>query len=119
VLPRNRIKPILAISVAIGVLLLLGAFLLFRPGPAAKPVAPIPVQPLVEPLPLPPAPPARAAPEPTEAKPAVAAPSPARAKRAKWVDPFADGEIGKPKPTKATAPKSAQPKAKRKLIEEL
>jgi serine/threonine-protein kinase len=116
VLPRKRIKPIYAVVAAVGVLLL-GAFLLLRSGSAPKPTATSPVQPVVTPLLQPPAPPAVAAPEPIEAKPAVTAPAPPRAKRAKWVDPFSD--TAKPKPAKATAPKSPQPKGKRKLIEEL
>ncbi|HJX52973.1 MAG TPA: serine/threonine-protein kinase [Polyangia bacterium] len=94
VLPRNRIKPIHAIVAAAGVLLLLGAFLLFRSGPAPKPApvaAPKPTPPpatiarlapgpTVTPLPDPAPPPAAAVPEPAplpparggEAKPSVA-----------------------------------------------
>jgi serine/threonine-protein kinase len=94
VLPRNRIKPIHAIVAAAGVLLLLGAFLLFRSGPAPKPApvaAPKPTPPpatiarlapgpTVTPLPDPAPPPAEAVPEPAplpparggEAKPSVA-----------------------------------------------
>jgi serine/threonine-protein kinase len=91
VLPLNRIKPIHAIVAAVGVLLLLGAFLLFRSGPAPKPApvaAPKPTPPpatiarlapgpTVTPLPDPAPPPAAAVPEPAplragEAKPPVA-----------------------------------------------
>jgi serine/threonine-protein kinase len=77
-LMRNRIKPIHAIVAAVGVVLLLGAFLLFRSGPAPKPAplaAPKPTPPpatiakltpgpTVTPLPVPaPPPPAVSAPE--------------------------------------------------------
>jgi translation initiation factor IF-2 len=76
---RNRIKPIHAIVAAVGVVLLLGAFLLFRSGPAPKPAplaAPKPTPapatiakltpgPTVTPVPVPaPPPPAVSAPEP-------------------------------------------------------
>jgi len=78
-LMRNRIKPIHAIVAAVGVVLLLGAFLLFRSGPAPKPAplaAPKPTPapatiakltpgPTVTPVPVPaPPPPAVSAPEP-------------------------------------------------------
>ncbi len=93
---RNRIKPIHAIVAAVGVVLLLGAFLLFRSGPAPKPAplaAPKPTPapatiakltpgPTVTPVPVPaPPPPAVSAPEPAplaplrgggQAKPALA-----------------------------------------------
>jgi serine/threonine-protein kinase len=76
---RNRIKPIHAVVAAVGVVLLLGAFLLLRSSPAPKPApvaAPRPTPPpatiakptpgpTVTPLPVPaPPPPAVSAPEP-------------------------------------------------------
>jgi serine/threonine-protein kinase len=114
----NRIKPIHAIVVAAGVLVLLGAFLLLRSGSAPKPVAPGTTHPIVTPLPQPPAPPV-ATPEPVEASPATVAPTAARPKRPKWVDPFTHGEYDKPKPAKTTAPASPRHKANPKLFQEL
>ena len=114
----NRIKPIHAIVVAAGVLVLLGAYLLLRSGSAPNPVAPSTTHPIVTPLPQPPAPPV-ATPEPTEAKPSEVVPLSPRAKRAKWVDPFTHGEYDKPKPAKATAPTPPRHKANPKLFQEL
>jgi eukaryotic-like serine/threonine-protein kinase len=120
----GRIKPIYAIAAAVGVLLLLGAFLLLRLSHAPKPTATSAAQPVVTPLPQPPAPPV-VAPEPTEAKTAQPAHRSARPKHQKWVDPFADGQSNKPnpftdgganKPTQTTTPRH---KAKKKLYEEL
>jgi eukaryotic-like serine/threonine-protein kinase len=116
VVPRYRIKPIYAIVAAAGVLLLLGAFLIFRPHPVPRPTAASRVQPVITPLPAPAAAPV-VAPQPTESKPAPAAPTSARPKQTKWVDPFTRGEYGKPKPAKTTAP--PRHKAQPKLYEEL
>ena len=112
----NRIKPIHAIVVAAGVLVLLGAFLLLRSGSAPKPGAPSTTHPIVAPLPQPPAPPA-ATPEPVEASPAKVAPTPARPKRPKWVDPFTSGDFDKP--AKTTTPASRRHKANPRLFQEL
>ncbi|MGB8298125.1 MAG: serine/threonine-protein kinase [Polyangia bacterium] len=109
----GRIKPIYAIVAAAGVLLLLGAFLLLRSSPARKPAVTSTAQPVVTPLPQPPAPPV-VAPAPTAAKAAQPAHRSARPKQQKWVDPFADGQSNKPKQT--TTPRR---KAKKKLFEEL
>jgi serine/threonine-protein kinase len=114
----NRIKPIHAIVVAAGLVVLLGAFLLLRSGSAPKPVAPSTTHPIVTPLPQPPAPPV-ATPEPTEAKPSGVVPSSPRGKHAKWVDPFTHGEYDKPKPAKTTTPASPRHKANPKLFQEL
>ena len=120
----GRIKPIYAIVAAAGVLLLLGAFLLFRSSPAPRPAATSVAQPVATPLPQPPAPPA-VAPEPTEAKAAQPAHRSTRPKRQKWVDPFGDWQPTKPnpfadgqsnKPKQTTTPRR---KAKKKLFEEL
>jgi serine/threonine-protein kinase len=120
----GRIKPIYAIVAGAGVLLLLGAFLLFRLSHAPKPTATSAAQPVVTPLPQPPAPPV-VAPEPTEATAAQPAHRSARPKHQKWVDPFTDGASNKPnpftggaasKPTQTTTPRR---KAKKKLYEEL
>jgi serine/threonine-protein kinase len=138
-LPRNRIKPIHAIVAAVCVLLLLGALLLWRSGPAPKPAPtqspaisakPAPA-PTVTPLPVPaPPPPVAATPEPApmppalggEAKPPVARrPQPALAPtgepvsspRAKqWHDPFADDpgvQPGAKKPKEPVTPPAAEP----------
>jgi hypothetical protein len=109
----GRIKPIYAIVAAAGVLLLLGAFLLLRSSPARRPAVTSTAQPVVTPLPQPPAPPV-VAPEPTAAKTAQPAHRSARPKQQKWVDPFADGQSNRPKQT--TTPRR---KAKKKLFEEL
>jgi hypothetical protein len=93
----GRIKPIYAIVAGAGVLLLLGAFLLFRLSHAPKPTATSAAQPVVTPLPQPPAPPV-VAPEPTEATAAQPAHRSARPKHQKWVDPFTDGASNKPNP---------------------
>ena len=110
----SRIKPIYAIAAAAGALLLLGAFLLFRSSSAPKPTITSTAQPVVAPMPQPPAP-SVVAPEATEAKPAGSKPTSTRAKHQKWVDPFTDGESGKP--PKTTAP--PRRKAKKRLFEEL
>ena len=110
----SRIKPIYAIAAAAGALLLLRAFLLFRSSSAPKPTITSTAQPVVAPMPQPPAP-SVVAPEATEAKPAGSKPTSTRAKHQKWVDPFTDGESGKP--PKTTAP--PRRKAKKRLFEEL
>ena len=112
----SRIKPIYAVVAGAGVLLLLGAFLLFRSSPAPKPTVITTTQPVVTPLPQPPAPP-MVAPEPTQTKPAQAAPTSARPKHQKWVDPFTSGDFDKP--AKATTPAPPRHKAKRKMFQEL
>jgi len=120
----SRIKPIYAIAAAAGALLLLGAFLLFRSSPAPKPTITSTAQPVVTPMPQPPAPPV-VAPEVTETKPAQPAHRSTRPKHQKWAAPFADGQPTKPnpftdgeanKPTQTTTPRR---KAKKKLFEEL
>ena len=86
-LPRNRIRPVHMLVMAVGVLLLLGAYLLIgtrrtdtraTPAPVAAPAPPttIPLQPapaaIVTPLPdLTPPPPAAAAPEPSPPEPTL------------------------------------------------
>ena len=112
----SRIKPIYAIVAGTGVLLLLGAFLLFHSSPAPKPTATTTAQPIVTPLPQPPAHPV-VTPEPAEAKPAHAAPTSTRPKRQKWVDPFTSGDFDKP--AKTTTPAPPRHKAKRKMFQEL
>jgi serine/threonine-protein kinase len=112
----SRIKPIYAIVAGTGVLLLLGAFLLFHSSPAPKPTATTTAQPIVTPLPQPPAHPV-VTPEPAEAKPAQAAPTSTRPKRQKWVDPFTSGDFDKP--AKTTTPAPPRHKAKRKMFQEL
>ena len=112
----SRIKPVYAIAAAAGALLLLGAFLLFRSSPAPKPTITSTAQPVVTPLPQPPAPSVGTR-EATEAKPAGVKPASTRAKHQKWVDPFTDGESTRP--TKTTTPTSPRRKAKKKLFEEL
>jgi len=112
----SRIKPIYAVVAGAGVLLLLGAFLLFRSSPAPKTAVTNPAPPVVTPLLQPPAP-QMVAPEPTEAKPAQAAPTSARPKHQKWVDPFTSGDFDKP--AKTTTPAPPRHKAKRKMFQEL
>jgi len=112
----SRIKPIYAVLAGAGVLLLLGAFLLFHSSPAPKPTATTTAQPIVTPLPQPPVHPV-VTPEPAEAKPAQAAPTSARPKRPKWVDPFTNGDLDKP--AKTTTPEPPRHKAKRKMFQEL
>jgi serine/threonine-protein kinase len=112
----SRIKPIYAVVAGVGVLLMLGAFLLFRSSPAPKPTITNSAPPVVTPLPQPPAPPL-VTPEPEEAKPAQAAPTSVRPKRQKWVDPFTSGDFDKPAKTITPAP--PRHKAKRKMFEEL
>jgi serine/threonine-protein kinase len=106
---RRRIKSSHAIIAAIGVLLLLGAFLRYRFRHAAR-MAKISVpQPWI--APQPPAPPSPAMPEPSEATPVAP-----HAKRAKGGDPFTTGEFGKSKPARNTPPvRPTTPK----LIEDL
>jgi serine/threonine-protein kinase len=97
-LPRNRLKPIHVIVTAVGVLLLLGAYLLIgtrrtdtrpTPAPVAAPVPPpaIPPQPApaaaAAPLPEPVPPPATAAPEPAPPTAVAPEPAPARANEVK------------------------------------
>jgi serine/threonine-protein kinase len=112
----SRIKPIYAVVAGVGVLLMLGAFLLLRSSPAPKPTVITTAQPVVTPLPQPPALPV-VAPEPTEAKPAQATPTSARPKHQKWVDPFTSGDFDKPAKTATPAP--PRHKAKRKMFQEL
>ena len=112
----SRIKPIYAVVAGAGVLLMLGAFLLFRSSPAPKTVVANPAPPVVTPLPQPPAPPL-VTPEPEETKPAQTAPTSARPKRQKWVDPFTSGDFDKPSKTTTSAP--PRHKAKRKMFQEL
>jgi serine/threonine-protein kinase len=120
----GRIKPIYAIVAAAGVLLLLGAFLLLHLSHPPKPTATSAAQPVVTPLPQPPAPPV-VAPEPTAATTAEPAHRSARPKHQKSVDPFAVGpstksnpftDGGTNKPAQTTTPRR---KAKKKLFEEL
>jgi serine/threonine-protein kinase len=144
VLPRNRIKPIHAMVAAIGVLLLLGAFLLWRSGSAPKPAPtkspttsakPAPV-PTVTPLPVPaPPPPVAATSEPAPMPPArgglpkppaARRPQPALAPtgepgsspRAKqWHDPFAEDPgvpPGAQKTREPVSPPAAEPAPARK-----
>jgi serine/threonine-protein kinase len=124
----SRIKPIYVIVVAAaGVLLILGAFLLFRSSPAPKPPATSVAHPTVAPLPQPPAP-SVVTQEPKQDKPAAVKPASTRAKHKKWVDPFTVGESNKPnpftdgesnKPTQKTTPELPRHKAKRKMFQEL
>ena len=118
--PWQRLRPIHALIAAAGVLLLVGAFLLFRSGPISKPPAETIPAPAVSPVvvtPIPPLPaPAVAAPEPAQVQPALVAPEPARAKPAKSAKPAVPAGRAR---AKAPATPSAQPKAKRQLIKEL
>jgi serine/threonine-protein kinase len=112
----SRIKPIYVVVAGTGLLLLLGALVLFRSSPAPKPTVTSTSQPVVTSLPQPPATPV-AAPEPTENKPPKAAPASARPKRQKWVDPFTNGDFDKP--ANPTTPAPPRRKAKRKMFQEL
>ncbi len=116
----HRIKPMHAMVAAAGVLLLIGAFLLFRSSPASKPaakntIAPVVLPAVVEPVQPPPAPPV-VEPEPPQVQPASVAPEPPRTKPAKLAQPAMPG--GRDRAKQPTAP-SPQPKAKRQLIKEL
>jgi len=116
--PRRRIKPSHAVIAAVGVLLLLGAFLKIRFRQAARHATTEMVQPWVAPpLPQPPAPAPAATPEPNPPKANAVLPALPRVKRAKWVDPFSTGDFGKAQPAKAAAPE--RPTPNRKLIEDL
>jgi serine/threonine-protein kinase len=118
--PWQRLRPIHALVAAAGVLLLVGAFLLFRSGPASNPPAETITPPAVSPVvvtPIPPLPaPPAAKPEPAQIQPALVAPEPARAKPAKSAKPAVPAGRAR---AKAPATPSAQPKAKRQLIKEL
>jgi Serine/threonine protein kinase len=119
--PWKRIKPIHAIIVAAGALLLLGAFLLFRSGPVSVPATTKVNNPVVSPIitaPIPPpsATPVLVTPESTEIKPVGLGSEPPRAKRAKTTAP-AD-TAGREKVRQPTRP-SPKPKIKRRLIEQL
>ena len=116
----KRIKPVHAIVVAAAVLLLFGAFLLFRSSPVPKPVrtntnnqvrAPV----IITPMQLPPAPPA-AGPEPPQVQPALVKPESPRTKPGKSAKPPLPG--GRERAKRPTTP-SPGPKAKRQLIKEL
>jgi hypothetical protein len=118
--PWQRLRPIHALVAAVGVLLLIGAFLLFRSSPISKPPAETIPAPAVSPVivtPIPPLPaPPVAAPEPAHVQPALVAPEPARAKPAKSAKPAVPAGRAR---AKAPATPSAQPKTKRQLIKEL
>jgi serine/threonine-protein kinase len=118
--PWQRLRPIHSLVVVAGILLLVGAFLLFRSSPISKPPAETIPAPAVSPVivaPIPPLPaPAVAAPEPARVQPALVAPEPARAKPAKSAKPAVPAGRAR---AKAPATPSAQPKAKRQLIKEL
>ena len=118
--PWQRLRPIHALIAAAGVLLLVGAFLLFRSSPAPSPPAETIKAPAVSPVivtPIPPLPePPVAAPEPAQVQPAEVAPEPARAKPAKSAKSVVPAGRAR---AKAPATPSAQPKAKRQLIKEL
>jgi hypothetical protein len=118
--PWQRLRPIHALVAAAGVLLLVGAFLLFRSGPISKPPAETIPAPAVSPVivtPIPPLPaPPVVAPEPAHVQPALVAPEPTRAKPAKSARPAVPADRAR---VKAPATPSAQPKAKRQLIKEL
>jgi serine/threonine-protein kinase len=118
--PWRRIKPIHAIVAAAGVLVLIGAFLIFRSNPTPAPVtgnpgtqviSPVIVAP-IEPTPAPPV----VAPIPTETNPVAVEPEATHAKRAKATTPAVPA--GREKAKQPTAPTS-RPKAKRQLIKEL
>jgi hypothetical protein len=116
--PWHRLRPIHALVAAAGMLLVIGAFLLFRSSPASNPPAetihaPAASPVIVTPIPPLPAPPA-AKPEPAQIQPV--APEPARAKPAKSAKPAVPAGRAR---AKAPAMPSPQPKAKRQLIKEL
>jgi eukaryotic-like serine/threonine-protein kinase len=109
----GRIKPIYAIVAAASVLLLLGAFLLFRSSPTSGPAAPITAHPVVTPLPQP-APPV-VTPEITENNPAGAGLDSAHTKRGKRLDAVTTDK----KPNPFMPSRRSKVKAKEKLFEEL
>jgi hypothetical protein len=114
----GAIKPIHAIVAVTAVLLLLGAFLLLRPKPVAKPTNmtnPVPAPVLVAPTQPPPAPPPPTVkPEPSPVQPALVEPEPPSGKPAKSAKPASPANRAK----RPTSP-SPKPKAKRQLIQEL
>jgi serine/threonine protein kinase len=103
----SRIKPVYAIVAGAGVLLLLGAFLLLRSSPAPKPTITSTAQPVVTPLPQPPAHPV-ITPEPTETSPAGAGSESSHARRGKHLDAVPDDK--KPNPFAPTPRRRAKPK---------
>ena len=110
------IKPIYAVVTAASVLLLFGAFLLFRSSPTSGPAAPSTAHPVVTPLPQP-TPPV-VTPEITENNPAGAGLDSAHTKRGKR--PGAVTTDKKPNPFMPSSPRPrAKAKAKEKLFEEL
>jgi serine/threonine-protein kinase len=114
----GRIGPIYAIIAAAGVLLLLGAFLLFRSSPTPGPAAPSTAHPVVTPLPQPPAS-SVATPETAESNPTGAGLESSHAKRGRRPDAVTDDK--KPNPfMPSPRPKAkTKAKAKAKLFEEL
>jgi len=115
---RHRLRPIHALIAAAGVLLLVGAFLLFRPSPASKPAiqhapatAPVIVSP-VPPLP----PPAATAPETAPVQAELVAPESPPVKPARSTKSVLPAGRARAKQPSTPLP---QPKAKRQLIKEL
>lgn len=120
--PRwTRIGPVHVIVAAVGVVLLLGAYLLFRSRPESQPATtttnnPVTAPMIVEPIRPTPEPAVVVAPEPEQVKPTAVEPESPRAKPAKTSKPGAPA--GREKAKRPNTP-SPPPKAKRQLIEEL
>jgi eukaryotic-like serine/threonine-protein kinase len=116
----RRIKPVHAILVVAAVLLLFGAFLLFRSSPAPKPAGtntsnPVRAPVIITPMQLPPAPPA-GGPEPPQVQPALVKPEPPRTKPHKSAKPALP--TGREKAKRPTTP-APGPDSKRRLIKDL
>lgn len=116
----TRIKPVPAIVAAAAVLLLLGAFLLFRSSPASTPAAKNTNNPMISPVIIapiqpPPAPPA-VKPELSQVQPELVEPDSPRTKPGKSAKPAFPA--GRKRAKQPTAP-SPGPKARRRLIKEL
>ena len=116
----RRIKPVHAIVAVVAALLLSGAYLLFRSGPAPKPAStstnnPVSAPVIVAPTPPPPAPPA-VKPEPSQVEPARVKPESPRTKPGKSTKPASPASRAKAKQPSTPSP---APKAKRQLIQDL
>jgi hypothetical protein len=116
----GAIKPIHAIAAVTAVLLLLGAFLLFRAKPVAKPTNmtnPVPAPVMVAPTQPPPAiPPPAVNPEASPVQQTTAKTEPPSGKPGKSAKPAAPASREKAKRPIRPSPR---PKAKRQLIQEL
>jgi serine/threonine-protein kinase len=117
---RRRIKPVHVMVATAALLLLLGAFLLFRSSPVPKPAStnasnPVSAPGSTPPIQPPPAPPT-VNPEPSQVQPALVKPEPPRTKPHKSAKPALPAGQ---KRAKRPATSSPGPKAKRHLINEL